>query len=111
MVDRTSFVMRIFKDIGGSNPSSSSNHRQYKSYLIEKYGNKCMDCGWCEVNKTSNKIPIELEHIDGNSENNILDNLKLLCPNCHSLTSTYRALNKGNGRHKRMERYNDGKSY
>jgi hypothetical protein len=85
--------------------------RQYKNYLIEKYGNKCMECGWCSINITSNKIPIELEHIDGNSENNNLNNLKLLCPNCHSLTPTYRALNKGYGRHNRRERYHDGKSY
>ena len=39
-----------------------------------------MDCGWCEKNIVTNKVPIELEHIDGNSENNSLDNLKLLCP-------------------------------
>ena len=82
-----------------------------KKYLINSNGNKCMECGWCEVNPTSGKVPIELEHIDGNSENNNLDNLKLLCPNCHSLTSTYKGLNKGNGRHKRRERYKEGKSY
>lgn len=82
-----------------------------KKYLINLNGNKCMECGWCEINKTSGKVPIELEHIDGNSENNNLDNLKLLCPNCHSLTPTYKALNIGNGRHKRRERYKEGKSY
>jgi predicted transcriptional regulator len=82
-----------------------------KKYLIINYGNKCMECGWCEFNKTSGKVPIELEHIDGNSENNNLDNLKLLCPNCHSLTPTYKGLNKGNGRYKRRERYKEGKSY
>ena len=82
-----------------------------KKYLINLNGNKCMECGWCEVNPTSGKVPIELEHIDGNSENNNLDNLKLLCPNCHSLTPTYKGLNKGNGRHKRRERYKEGKSY
>lgn len=87
------------------------NTRWYKMYLINKNGEKCMECGWCEINKKSNKIPLELEHIDGDSSNNELNNLKLLCPNCHSLTSTYKALNKGNGRHKRMERYNQGKSY
>ena len=48
-----------------------------------------MDCGWCEKNKKTGNIPIQLEHIDGHSENNSLDNLKLLCPNCHSLTPTY----------------------
>ena len=89
----------------------SLNNRQYKKYLIETHGDKCMDCGWCEKNIVTNKVPIELEHIDGNSENNSLDNLKLLCPNCHSLTPTYKALNKGNGRHSRMIRYNEGKSY
>ena len=83
----------------------------YKKYLIDKYGDKCMECGWNKINPITNKVPIELEHIDGNSENNSLDNLKLLCPNCHSLTPTYKALNIGNGRHKRMERYKDGKSY
>jgi hypothetical protein len=75
--------------------------KQYKKFLINEYGEKCMDCGWCEVNKYTSKVPIQLEHIDGNSDNNSLDNLKLLCPNCHSLTSTYGALNKGNGRTKR----------
>lgn len=85
--------------------------KMVKFYLIKKHGNKCMECGWCSVNPTSGKVPIELEHIDGNSENNKLENLKLLCPNCHSLTPTYKALNRGNGRHKRMERYNEDKSY
>jgi hypothetical protein len=70
----------------------------YKKYLIVKFGNKCMECGWCEVNPVTGNVPIQLEHIDGNSDNNSLDNIKLLCPNCHSLTPTYGALNKGNGR-------------
>lgn len=83
----------------------------YKKYLIYKHGEKCMECGWCEINPVSGKVPIELEHIDGNAENNSLDNLKLLCPNHHSLTPTYKALNKGNGRHTRMIRYNSGKSF
>ncbi len=87
------------------------DHRQYKKYLINKFGEKCMECNWCEVNEMTGKIPVELEHIDGNSENNSLDNLKLLCPNCHSLTPTYKALNIGNGRYKRKERYKNGKSF
>jgi len=70
-----------------------------------------MECGWDKRNPLSNKIPIELEHIDGNSENNMLENLKLLCPNCHSLTPTYKALNTGNGRAFRRERYKIGKSF
>ena len=85
--------------------------KAYKRYLIETLGEKCQRCGWSEINPTSNTIPIELEHIDGNSQNNSLDNLTLLCPNCHSLTPTYKALNVGNGRHARRNRYKEGKSY
>ena len=77
--------------------------KQYKKYLIYKYGNKCMECGWCKVHPKTGNVPIQLEHIDGHSENNSLPNLKLLCPNCHSLTPTYGFLNKGNGRKKRYK--------
>ena len=39
------------------------------------------------------KIVLELDHIDGNSKNNNLSNLRLLCPNCHSQTDTFRGRN------------------
>ena len=69
-----------------------------KRYLREKYNNRCQQCGWSEINKYSNKVPLEADHIDGNYKNNSIKNLRLLCPNCHSLTPTYKALNKGSGR-------------
>ena len=69
-----------------------------KRYLMEKYQCKCSKCGWGEENPYSHTIPLEVEHIDGNFQNNNEDNLTLLCPNCHSLTSTYKGANKGNGR-------------
>ena len=89
----------IFEKI--ENGDISLYEKNYKKYLIYKYGEKCMECGWCEVNKKTGKIPVQMEHIDGHSTNNSLNNLKLLCPNCHSLTPTYGSLNKGNGRKKR----------
>lgn len=99
---------KLFADIeNGENASD----RSFKKYLIHHYGEKCMECGWDKRNMYSGNVPIELEHMDGNSENNSLDNLKLLCPNCHSLTPTYKALNTGMGRHKRRERYKQGKSF
>lgn len=82
-----------------------------RRYLIDKHGAKCMKCGWSEVNPSSGKVPIVMDHIDGNSENNSLDNLRLICPNCDSLLPTYKSLNRGNGRHKRRKRYQEGKSY
>lgn len=42
-------------------------------------------------------IPLELEHINGKRSDNRLENLKLLCPNCHAQTPTYRGKNIGNG--------------
>jgi hypothetical protein len=82
-----------------------------KTFLVKKYGAICMECGWSKENPFTKTIPIELEHIDGNSENNTLDNVKLLCPSCHSLTPTYKGANIGKGRYKRRERYRQGKSY
>ena len=66
-----------------------------KKYLIWKHGEKCMECGWCELNKWTNKIPIQIDHIDGNGHNQSLDNLALLCPNCHSLTEFFGSRGKG----------------
>ncbi|MFA6159158.1 MAG: HNH endonuclease signature motif containing protein [Candidatus Paceibacterota bacterium] len=40
-------------------------------------------------------LTLEIDHIDGNPENNEKENLRLLCPNCHSQTSTYRGKNAG----------------
>ncbi len=52
-------------------------------------------------------MPVEVEHIDGDWRNNRLENLILLCPNCHALTPTFRGLNRGKGRaHRRGGREN-----
>lgn len=79
-----------------------------RKYLIVMRGEKCEKCGWAEINLTTGKIPLNINHIDGNYENNVIDNLELLCPNCHSLTSNYGGLNKGNGRKmRRLKRQAD----
>ena len=72
-----------------------------KKYLIETYGHKCMKCG--NKNWLNQKIPLELEHKDGKANNNDINNLELLCPNCHSLTPYYGSKNSGRSTRKKRK--------
>jgi predicted RNA-binding Zn-ribbon protein involved in translation (DUF1610 family) len=54
---------------------------------------QCEECGVYLENRYSGKCILEVHHKDGNRRNSNLDNLKLLCPNCHAMTENYRALN------------------
>lgn len=85
---------------------SKHGHASYvKKYLLQKHNNKCAQCGWEKMNPYTKTIPLEVEHIDGNSFNNDPENVTILCPNCHSLTKTYRGANKGNGRRTYLKKY------
>jgi hypothetical protein len=77
--------------------------KHIKRYLRQKFGNKCCLCGWSEVNPVTGLVPLVADHIDGDWKNNVEANLRLLCPNCDSLTPTYAALNKGKGRRNRVK--------
>lgn len=76
--------------------------RWIRKYLIEKAGNKCQQCGWCVANEYSGFVYLEVDHVDGDFENNTEENLRVLCRNCHSLTPTFMHLNSGNGRYRRL---------
>lgn len=73
-----------------------------KKYLRRKFGGKCCLCGWSKINPKTGQVPLVADHIDGNWRNNVESNLRLLCPNCDSLTPTYAGLNRGNGRKNRV---------
>jgi 5-methylcytosine-specific restriction endonuclease McrA len=83
--------------------------RQGRKYLLEQNGNKCEICH----NKVweGQSIPLVIDHIDGNADNWLLSNLRLICPNCDAQTPTYKKKNNGNGRYSRRMRYKEGKSY
>lgn len=64
--------------------------------LNEERGHVCNICGLTDWN--GKQIILEVSHIDGDPFNNMPSNLELVCPNCHSQSSTYKGRNRGNGR-------------
>lgn len=81
-----------------SKNSIKKNGKNTLDALIKLRGQKCENCGlttWFEK-----PINLEVHHIDGDRSNNTLDNLLLLCPNCHSYTENYRGKNINSGKKK-----------
>ena len=61
--------------------------------MVERIKLTCATCGWSKTNEATGRVPLEIHHIDGDWTNNRRSNLQALCPNRHSLTSTFRKLN------------------
>ena len=83
------------KIIPGIESGIEASPSTLKKYLLETKGNCCVECGlsgmWQEK-----PLSLQLDHIDGNPDNNVLTNVRLLCPNCHSQTETFSNKNRGN---------------
>lgn len=77
---------------GGGHYHNSTIRR----YLIKKHGNFCMICGQSGDDWNGKPITLIVDHINGKSNNNQLDNLRIVCPNCDCQLPTYKAKNKGN---------------
>ena len=103
--------LELVKKTNNLNPKNNKSYNlaTAKKHLKILKGCKCEICGM----KTwqGQDIPLVFDHIDGNHENNDLDNCRLICGNCDMQTDTYKGKNKGNGRYTRSQRYKDGKSY
>lgn len=89
------------KDILKENCLFSGFHLKKKLIASGVFKNECFMCGITQWNGT--KLTFQLDHIDGDPTNNKIDNLRLLCPNCHSQTLTF------SGRNKARERIQEGK--
>lgn len=90
-----SFVLRWKNGLESGISGAKGTSRHIRRYMMERCNEKCESCGWGERHPTDNKVPLELDHIDGCHANNSENNLRMLCPNCHSLTSTYKSRNNG----------------
>ena len=73
-----------------------TNRGVMRKVFIREFGHKCFECGLSSWR--DHPIPLEIDHIDGNAGNNSYTNLRLICPNCHGITTTWKGRNKGNGR-------------
>lgn len=80
------------EDLADGRPRAGSVIRQ----VLVRTGAREHRCERCDRRTWENaQIPLEVDHIDGDRRNNDLSNLRLLCPNCHALTPTYRGRNIG----------------
>lgn len=68
---------------------SLKSEKQVRTRIIELRGARCEKCGWSEVNPYSGTVPVQVNHIDGNPDNNSLGNLEILCPNHHSISEFF----------------------
>ena len=65
---------------------------QKRKRILEEQNNTCADCALSEWK--CKPISLEVDHKDGNTDNNTRENLWAICPNCHSTTDTWRGRNK-----------------
>lgn len=79
-----------------TNNSERKNGKPTLKAIINLRGRKCECCGLTEW--LEKPINLEVHHIDGNHNNNELDNIQLLCPNCHSYTNNYCGKNINTGK-------------
>lgn len=74
-----------------------------KKFLIHQRGHECEICKNTEW--LDSPILLILDHIDGDSDNNALLNLRLVCSNCDATLPTYKNLNRNNGRDSKRQQY------
>jgi hypothetical protein len=103
--DYKEFIVKWKKgEFSGGSEDGYKTSRHVRRYMLEKADYRCEQCGWTGINPVSKKVTVVIDHEDGNAGNNSESNLRVLCPNCHSLTPTFGNLNNGNGRPTRRAR-------
>ena len=89
---RNYYIGRWEEGLFNSTTERGSISNIIRNYLLKK-NNKCEQCGWLGFNSITGNTTLQIDHTDGNRNNGFKGNLKVLCPNCHSLTHTWGALN------------------
>jgi len=69
-----------FEELGGG---------KRRERLLQEANYSCTQCGFNKARENGQSI-LEIDHIDGDHTNNTKENLRVLCPNCHAMTSNFR---------------------
>jgi len=77
----------VFEKNRSKIPFELQSFQRKRLTVIREQSNQCLICGLSEWR--GKPLRLELDHIDGNRQNNRRENLRALCPNCHSQTETY----------------------
>ena len=96
------WVSETKPDIIAGNRSEPST---LKKFLVEEFGEQCSECRQ-EGTWNNKPLVLQLDHIDGNSDNNYPKNLRLLCPNCHTQTENFGSRGQGS-RYKKISKRNE----
>lgn len=94
-------------ETGNINRHSTALSNHVRRYMHRKSGSRCQRCGWGEKDPVTGRVPLVINHIDGNPYNTREENLEILCPNCDALTPTWGNLNRGNGRKNRRQLFHE----
>lgn len=92
----------VSKPISPRVPTDEIIHGKHPHFQTFKLKNRLLKeglienvCSVCGINSWNNKpLNMELDHVDGNRTNHKIENLRMLCPNCHAQTETYRSKNR-----------------
>lgn len=103
-------VRRIQRWLATGVPGHHAFAGAIRDFILMEQNGGCAICGM-PPEWRGTPLVFVLDHVDGDAANHRRENVRMVCPNCDSQLPTFKARNRGRGRHFRRERYRAGLSY